>query len=159
MIKEAELLSFLEARNLTLGAVESITGGLFASTICSVPGASKVFKGSLVTYSCELKESILGISKDAIERYGVVSNEIAYLMAKKGSEILHSDITIAVTGNAGPDKEEGAAEVGQVWIGVSYQKRIWTIPVKFNLERNDLRKATVSTMFNLIRSLFPDEKN
>lgn len=158
MNKEVEVLNLLASKGLTLGSVESVTGGLFGATICNVAGASAVYKGGLITYTAEVKEKVLGISKEAIDKYGVVSNEIAYLMALKGSEVLGSDITVAVTGNAGPTKEEGEAPVGQAWMAVCYCGKVWTAPVRFSLERNEFRKAMVNSMLLLIRSLFPEEK-
>ncbi len=86
----------------------------------SIPGISKVYKGSLVTYQNKTKERLLGISHEVIEKYGVVSKEIASLMCINGKQILDSDICVSFTGNAGPDAMEGKP-VGLVYIGILYE--------------------------------------
>ena len=78
------LVERLTEKNLTLGSIESFTGGLFGKTITEVSGASKTFKGALVTYSKELKENLLGIPAAYIEEHGVVSYEVCQQMAIKG---------------------------------------------------------------------------
>ena len=97
-----ELVELLKAKHLTIGSIESMTGGLFASSITSVPGASKVFKGSVVSYSPLIKENVVGVKKETIETFGVVSKEVAYEMASKGKKLLDVDICVSITGNAGP---------------------------------------------------------
>ena len=104
--KAKSVLKALEEKGLTLGSVESLTGGLFASTICSVPGASKVFKGSFVTYATSKKTDFLNINKDFIDKYGVVSKEVAREMAIIGRHGLEVDVCVSFTGNAGPTKEK-----------------------------------------------------
>ena len=111
--KAKKVLSSLEKRGLTLGSVESLTAGLFASTICSVPGASKVFKGSFVTYATSMKTDFLNINKAFINKYGVVSKEVAREMAIIGRHGLEVDVCVSFTGNAGPTKEKGKAPVGR----------------------------------------------
>ena len=159
MKRKEEVLVLLEKLGLTLGSVESITGGEFASTICSIPGASKVFKGGLVTYSIESKCSLLGIDESVIKKYGVVSRETALLMAREGKRVLGADVVVSCTGNACPSAQEGDAKVGDIWVGIAYGNNVWTIPAKFNLGRNEMRKAVVTTMLKFIESLFPAEKN
>ena len=102
-----EFSKVLKEKQLTLGSVESFTGGLFAREITRVPGASKFYKGGLVTYATEEKINVLGVSKDIVNRYGVVSQECAYEMASKGQKLLNVDICVSFTGNAGPDVMEG----------------------------------------------------
>ena len=107
-------------KGLTLGSVESFTGGLFARTITEVSGASKYYKGGLVTYATEEKQRILKIKPELIEQYGVVSKEIAFQMANNAKQLLNVDVCVSFTGNAGPDAMEGKP-VGEVYIGVIYQ--------------------------------------
>ena len=114
-----QFIKFLIDNNISISSVESFTVGNFAAMLGSIPGISKVYKGSLVTYQSVTKERLLGISHDIIQKYGVVSKEIASLMCINGKQILDSDICISFTGNAGPDAMEGKP-VGLVYIGIYY---------------------------------------
>ena len=82
--KAEKVLKALENKHLTLGSVESLTGGMFASAICSIAGASKVFRGALVTYASELKTKLDSVPAEMIREYGVVSKEVADAMALNG---------------------------------------------------------------------------
>lgn len=115
-----ELAKALIEYNISISSVESFTVGNFAAMLGSVPGISKVYKGSLVTYQSETKERLLGIPHDTIEQCGVVSKEIAALMCVNGKQILSSDICVSFTGNAGPDTMEGKP-VGLIYIGIMYE--------------------------------------
>ena len=103
-----ELAKTLIQYNISISSVESFTVGNFAAMLGSIPGISKVYKGSLVTYQSTTKE------------YGVVSKEVASLMCVNGKQILDSDVCVSFTGNAGPDAMEGKP-VGLVYIGILYQ--------------------------------------
>ena len=115
-----ELAKALIQYNISISSVESFTVGNFAAMLGSIPGISKVYRGSLVTYQSETKERLLGISHDTIKKYGVVSKEIASLMCINGKQILNSDICVSFTGNAGPEAMEGKP-VGLVYIGILYE--------------------------------------
>ncbi|WP_027089378.1 CinA family protein [Thomasclavelia saccharogumia] len=115
-----ELAKALIKYNISISSVESFTVGNFAAMLGSIPGISKVYKGSLVTYQSKTKERLLGISHEVIEKYGVVSKEIASLMCINGKQILDSDICVSFTGNAGPDAME-EKPVGLVYIGILYE--------------------------------------
>ena len=134
----------------TLGSVESFTGGLFANNVTSVSGASNYFKGSLVTYATEEKESLLGISEDLVKKYGVVSKEIAIEMAKRGCKVLNVDYCVSFTGNAGPLAMEGKP-VGLIFVGVSngkdsiYEERI------LEGTREEIRDKSVILALDLLK--------
>lgn len=115
-----ELAKILMKYNISISSVESFTVGNFAAMLGNIPGISKVYKGSLVTYQSSTKERLLGISHELIEKYGVVSKEIASLMCINGKQILDSDICVSFTGNAGPEAMEGKP-VGLVYVGVLYE--------------------------------------
>ena len=125
-----ELAELLIKNNISIGTVESFTVGNFATMLGNIPGISKVYKGSLVTYQSETKERLLGIEHPLIEKYGVVSKEIATLMCVNGKSILDVDLCISFTGNAGPDAMEGKP-VGEVYIGIAYED---VVVYKLNLE-------------------------
>ena len=141
-----ELVQLLIEKNLTIGSVESMTGGLFASSITSVPGASKVYKGSVVSYSPLIKENVIGVKEETIEKYGVVSKEVAYEMAKEGREVLDVDLCVSVTGNAGPTSEPGQAGVGEVYIGIASKKNIVVVKKNFSGDREQIREQTLLSM-------------
>ena len=127
----------------TLGSIESFTGGLFASKIVETPGASKYFKGSLVTYSNELKEK-LGIDTSN----GVVNKEVALQMATKGRDYLGVDTCVSFTGNAGPDTLDNK-EVGLVYIAINDE----IFELRFNGDRNSIRNQAVEFALNKINNI------
>lgn len=113
-----KVVGLLKEQQLKITGAESLTGGLFQSTVCSVPGASEIFDGGFVTYAATAKASLLGIPSSLIEKYGVVSSETAQAMAEHSKEKLGSNIGIGFTGVAGPDSLEGQP-AGTVWIGLA----------------------------------------
>lgn len=138
-----ELVSKLKEKHLTIGSIESMTGGLFASSITSVPGASKVFKGSVVSYSPLIKENVVGVKEETISKYGVVSKEVAYEMATKGKQLLDVDICVSVTGNAGPTAEPGEEGVGSVYIGIAFKDKVIVNKYVFSGSRDEIRQKTL----------------
>ena len=103
--------------DLTIATAESCTGGLVAQRITSVPGASSVFEWGVVTYSCETKRKLLGVSQKTLDTYGAVSPQTAMAMARRARVKSGADIGISVTGNAGPEPSEGKP-VGLVYVGL-----------------------------------------
>lgn len=146
----SELKELLIDKKLTLGSVESFTGGLFASSITSVSGASSFYKGALVTYTNEEKHRLLGISNEDITKFGVISKEIAYLMAKNGKEKLNVDICVSFTGNAGPTAMEGK-EVGEVYVGIAYLDQVEVYPFILKGDRNTIQKEGVINALEIIK--------
>ncbi|MFJ7849414.1 competence/damage-inducible protein A [Peribacillus sp. NPDC097206] len=113
-----ELVKELTVRKLTIAAAESLTGGMFQEQLTTIPGAGKVFKGGIVSYTNDAKADVLGVSEGTISTHGVVSGECAMEMASKVREKLDADVGISFTGVAGPDEQEGKP-VGTVFIGIS----------------------------------------
>ena len=145
--KAKKVLSSLEKRGLTLGSVESLTAGLFASTICSVPGASKVFKGSFVTYATSMKTDFLNINKAFINKYGVVSKEVAREMAIIGRHGLEVDVCVSFTGNAGPSAMEGKP-VGDIHIGIASQAIAEVYSLNIEGTRREIQEKAVEFAIN-----------
>lgn len=148
-----QLIDVLAKKGLTLGSVESFTGGLFAKTITDVSGASKVFKGSLVTYSKELKIKLLGMDEEFIDDNGLVSWGVARDMAIKGKEVLGVDVCVSFTGNAGPEVLPGEAGVGEVYIAIVYNNKVWAIPLKLELDREKVRETAVNSIIPALISI------
>lgn len=136
-----ELAKLLIQFNISISSVESFTVGSFATMLGSVPGISKVYKGSLITYQNETKERLLSISHDLIEKYGVVSKEVASLMCINGKQILDSDICVSFTGNAGPDAMEDKP-VGLVYIGILY-KGVNVYELKLKGSRQEIQQQAI----------------
>ena len=138
-----EIVKLLKVKGLTIGSIESMTGGLFASKITSVPGASKVYKGSVVSYSPLIKESVVGVKEETIAQFGVVSKQVAEEMASKGRELLNVDICVSVTGNAGPTAEPGEEGVGVVYLGLSDKHGTRVVRKVFAGDREKIREDTL----------------
>ena len=100
-----DLIKLLKEKHLTISSIESFTGGLFASEITAIPGASKVYVGTLVSYDTKIKRDILKID-DVIDRFGVISKECAIALASNGNKYFKTDLCVSFTGNAGPDVME-----------------------------------------------------
>ena len=144
------LIKILTKKKLKISFVESCTGGLLASTITSVSGASKVFNLSLVTYSNQAKINILKINNNIIEEYGAVSKQVAYHMALSLVGKFSADIGIEITGIAGPNGGSENKPVGLVWIGFGTKNKITTKKFLFNGNRLDIRlKATLESLKEL----------
>ncbi len=138
-----ELADILKEKNISIASVESFTVGAFANKIGSIQGISQVYRGSLVSYQSRIKRDVLHIDQDIIDTYGVVSNEVAGLMAIHGKEMFSSDICISFTGNAGPTAMEGKP-VGLVYIGIAYLDMIQTYCFELSGTRNDIKNQAVS---------------
>ncbi|MYV17979.1 competence/damage-inducible protein A [Furfurilactobacillus milii] len=110
----------LIAHHLSITAAESLTAGLFQSTIGSVPGVSAVFPGGFVTYAASAKHELIAVPQSVIDQFGVVSEQTAIWMAQQSKKLLHTDIAVSFTGVAGPDELEGHP-AGTVWIGLAYR--------------------------------------
>ena len=128
----------LKEKSLKLSSAESCTGGLFASCITDVSGASSVFSYGFVTYSAAAKSEILNVDNEVIEKYSVVSAEVAVLMAKGAQNAANSDISVSVTGYAGPEADPGR-DNGNAYIGYSCSERFGGKCgyVEINTKRND----------------------
>ena len=111
------LTGYLKKEKLTISSVESVTGGKFASGITSISGASNYFYGSMIVYNEESKINLLNISKETIDTYGTISNEVSLLMAQNFNKLANTDITISFTGNAGPNCIEGK-DCGLTYISI-----------------------------------------
>ena len=133
----------------TLCSVESFTGGLFASEITSVPGTSHYFKGGFVTYFTEAKVKLLGISYDDVDKYGVVSAEMASLMSSKAMQKLGTDYAISFTGNAGPEAME-RKPAGEIYIGVSAYGTTRTFKYNLTGDRDEVRRQAVDLGMRLL---------
>jgi nicotinamide-nucleotide amidase len=140
---EQEVGNLLRQKGLTLGVVESATGGLMSHLITNVPGSSDYYKGSITAYSNEAKVKIVGVKAATINKYGAVSYQVAEEMAQGGRKILAADICLADTGIAGPSGATPGKAVGLFYIGLSHKGGTASQKHNFrgNREQNKLAAA------------------
>ena len=150
------LVEKLDSLDLTLSSIESLTGGLFASSVTSIPGVSSVFKGTVVTYQTSIKEDVVHVDKKIVKEYGVVSSQTAEEMARHGRELLSSDVCVSFTGNAGPSAME-SKPVGLVYIGVAIGSSVYTIERHFTGDRNSIRQSCVEEGARFVLEVIEEE--
>lgn len=155
LLAEAEtLLAHLRARRLMLATAESCTGGLIAATLTAIAGSSDVVERGFVTYSNEAKMELLGVTEQSLAMAGAVSEEVARAMADGALARSRADITLSVTGIAGPGGATATKPVGLVYIGAA--RRGGTLLVErhvFGGDRTAIRLAAVTVAFRLARTL------
>lgn len=143
-MKNKELVELLISKNISISSIESYTGGLFASKLVEIPGSSKTFLGSLVSYSTLIKENVLKVNKETIDTYNVVSKEVAEEMVIKGKEMFLTDIVVSFTGNAGPSFIKDST-LGLCFISILFKDKIITFKKEYkNLSRNEIREDSVN---------------
>lgn len=143
--------NLLKQQNKTVSTAESCTGGNIAQLLTSVSGASKYFKGSVVSYATETKISVLGISEELINGNSVVSAEVAKQMAINVKSIMKTDYAIATTGNAGPTKGDSNAEVGAVFIALATPNNIIVEEFNFGQPREKVIDRAVIKSLEMLR--------
>ena len=144
-------LNNLKKKKLKLSIAESCTGGMLASSITSISGASKIFNLGLVTYSNQAKIRILRVNKNIIKKYGAVSHQCCLAMVNNLSKISKANINVSITGIAGPKGGTKQKPVGLVYIGIKKGKKIQIIKCLFkSKKRSSIQKATVNKALNLI---------
>ena len=148
---EVILGRLLTQHKKTIATAESCTGGKIAQVLSSVPGASNYFKGSVVSYATETKIKVLGISPELIEKYSVVSAEVAQAMALSIQKIMLSDFAIATTGNAGPSKGDSAAEVGTVFIALATPNEVLVQEFNFGQPREKVLERAVNKSLEMLQ--------
>ena len=145
------LIRILIKKKLKISFAESCTGGLLASTITSISGASKVFNLGLITYSNQAKNKVLKVNKNILKKYGAVSHECCSAMVKNLSKISKASINVSITGIAGPKGGTKQKPVGLVYIGIKKGDKIEINKCLFkNKKRTSIQKATVKKALNLI---------
>ncbi len=145
------LIKLLTKKKLKISLAESCTGGLLASTITSISGASSIFDLCLVTYSNQAKIKVLKVNKKIIKKYGAVSHECCTAMVKNLSKISKAQINVSITGIAGPKGGTKQKPVGLVYIGIKKGNKILINRYLFKSKKRSLiQKATVKKALNLI---------
>ena len=137
--------------NTTLAVAESCTGGRIGAQFTANAGASVYFKGGLIAYNTTIKTQILGVQKDLIKKYSVVSVEVAKAMALGVQKLFNSDYAVATTGNAGPTKGDSDAEVGTVCIAIATPKHVFSKQFTFGKQRERITTKAVHMALTLLQ--------
>ena len=148
-----KIVRLLIKKRLKISFAESCTGGLLSSTITSISGSSKVFTIGLVTYSNQSKISILKVPKNIIRKHGAVSYETCLAMVKNLSKISKTNISVSITGIAGPKGGTKKKPVGLIFIGIKKDNKTLVRKYLFkNKKRTSIQKSSVNKALNLILS-------
>ena len=149
-----KIISLIKRKKMKLAIAESCTGGLLSSSITSISGSSKVFNMGLVTYSNNAKVKLLKVPKETITKYGAVSYETCLSMVKNLSKISKSNISISITGVAGPNGGTKEKPIGLVYIGLKTGRKTIIKKNLFNSKKRILiQKATVNQALKLILNI------
>ncbi|MEW1687212.1 CinA family protein [Streptomyces sp. NPDC091265] len=150
MTAAAEVLRLLVGRGETLAVAESLTGGLVAAELTSVPGASHSFRGSVTAYATPLKSEVLGVDAALLAARGAVDPEVASQMAEGVRKVLGADWGLATTGVAGPEPQDGQP-VGTVFVAVRGPRGAEKVAaLRLNGCRSDIRKESVRSVLDLL---------
>jgi nicotinamide-nucleotide amidase len=145
------IINIMREKKLTLGAVESATGGLISHLITNVPGSSDVFQGSITSYSNEIKIKIVGVKEATIKKYGAVSSQVAEEMAEGGRKVLGVDICIADTGIAGPTGTTPGKPVGLFYLGLAHKDGINSQKHLFTSTREENKQLAAQAALEWVR--------
>ena len=148
---EQRCCELLKARGMTFAAAESCTGGLIAKRLTDVPGASAAFLGGVVSYTNAVKAGVLGVPRDLLEQYGAVSEPVARAMAEGVRRLTGSDLSVSVTGLAGPDGDDRGNPVGTVYVGLSWQGGSLVRRLALGGDRPRIRLLAASSALDIIR--------
>lgn len=156
---EEKLVSILLENRMIITTVESCTGGLIASKIVNVSGASNVLKEGFITYANSAKEIYAGVLKDTLDKYGAVSKEVALEMAQGVAEKTGADVAISVTGIAGPDGGTKEKPVGLVYIGCYVKGETYYEECRFTGDRLTIRQNSADEAIRFAIELISKQCN
>ena len=148
---EEAIFKLLDKKNLTISIAESCSGGLASDLFTNIPGSSKIFKGSIVSYSNDSKISLLNVSKESIQKFGAVSDQVAKEMAIGVRKKFKTDIGLSITGIAGPTGESKDKPVGFTCFGISDKTNNFVKNKILSKHRRTNKELSSRTIFNLLR--------
>lgn len=149
MYDREQLLAELVARGLALGTAESLTGGDLAAALTAVPGASAAYVGGVVSYATTLKQQLLGVSPETLERHGAVSAQCAEQMATGALQLLGADLALSTTGVAGPDLQEGKP-AGLAYVGLAGPRGVVVRELHASGSRAQVRDQVVQAAVEML---------
>lgn len=148
---ERVVFDLLINKGMTFASAESCTGGNIAHVFTLIPGSSKVFNGTAVTYATPMKTKVLGVSAKTIGKYGVVSQEVVESMAKGVRDLMEADFGVATTGVAGPSGGSEEIPVGTVWIGLASPSGVISRRFNFGKDRENVINRATITAYEMLR--------
>ncbi len=154
-----ETVEILKRKNLIFATAESCTGGLISKTITDISGASEVFRCGIVAYSNEIKESVLGVKHETILVWGAVSEEVVREMSEGVIRLSGADVSVAVSGIAGPTSDDTQKPVGLIWIAVNYKGEITVKKLMTDFTSNvreNNRNAALTESLTLLNTVISD---
>jgi nicotinamide-nucleotide amidase len=148
----AQVIEHAKTQGVTLGCVESCTGGMLGSILTSLPGSSDAFAGGLVTYSDEVKTRLAGVDPNSIQEHGAVSSPVAAHMAMGGMSVLGVDRCVSITGIAGPGGGSEDKPVGTVWFGLATKgnHEVKCTLAQYEGDRHDVRTQAVELALRML---------
>lgn len=152
--KIAEIITMAKQRNIKIVTAESCTGGLVSALFTEISGSSEVFERGFVVYSNQAKTEILQVKKELLERHGAVSYEVAIAMAQGALKNSAADVSVAITGIAGPDGGSPEKPVGLVYIAacnIKHPQRFIIRKFNFSGDRNSVRQASLLAALDELR--------
>ena len=150
MISVKSVINKIRKSGLTISFAESCSGGNIAAEVVKIVGVSDIFKGGVVTYSDQAKIDILKITKQKIQKFGVVSENIAFLMAKNSKELFKTSLSLATTGNVGPLSSNNRSKVGEIYICLIFHEKVLHKKLNLKSTRVENINKLVFEAFSLI---------
>ena len=149
----SSIIMSLIDNNISIASAESCTGGLFASTLTKYNGVSKIFPGSIVSYSNDIKQKLLGVTPETLKEYGAVSSQTVSEMARGIRKVMGTDLGVSFSGIAGPTKEIDAKPQGLVYICVDYKGKQLIVKNNFKGTREIIQQMSVDKSFQMINEI------
>jgi PncC family amidohydrolase len=146
-----EIINIMREKKLTLGVVESATGGLISHLITNVPGSSDVYQGGITSYSNKIKMKVVGVKETTLKKYGAVSPQVAKEMAKGGRKVLNVDICVADTGIAGPIGAAPGKPVGLFYVGLAHKDGTFSRKHVFKGTREENKQQAAQAALKWVR--------
>jgi nicotinamide-nucleotide amidase len=153
MIAVKSVINKIRKSGLTISFAESCSGGNIAAEVIKISGVSDIFMGGIVTYSDQAKIDILKITKQEIQKFGVVSENIAFLMAKNSKELFKTSLSLATTGNLGPLSSDNRSKVGEIYICLIFHEKVLHKKLDLKSTRVENINKLVFEAFSLIDSV------
>ena len=150
MVSVNSVINKIRKSGLTISFAESCSGGNIAAELIKISGVSEIFMGSIVTYSDKAKIDILNVTKQEIKKFGVVSENIAYLMAKNSKELFKTSLSLATTGNVGPLSSDNRSKVGEIYICLIFHEKVFHRKLNLKSTRVENINKLVFEAFSLI---------
>ena len=150
MIAVKSVINKIRKSGLTISFAESCSGGNIAAEVIKISGVSDIFMGGVVTYSDEAKIDVLKLTKQDINKFGVVSENIAFLMAKNSKELFKTSLSLATTGNVGPMSSDNRSKVGEIYICLIFHEKVFHKKLNLKSSRVENINKLVFEAFSLI---------